>query len=309
MTASASHLNLDSSGHPDVEAISECLEDLLSPEATAELTAHLSTCPECSEVRDTLDEIRTLLGDTGTPRLPEDIAARIDAALAAEAALELPNPPDSPESAAVATESPAASPVRSPAAASAPPSKPSTARPGPTGPAGRRTGRRVATGLRRAVIGLVTLAVAGLIGTAILRMPSTTTKGAASSSAGPAVSEQVFSAAGFTAEIQALLLPSSASGKQPLTAEPGKSPAESTLPQAVSQPTVPDCALAAVGRSGQSPLVSSIGIYSGTAVYALVFPDRKDPTHFVDAYLVNFRCTAPAGSTSPVLLQRTVPRQ
>ena len=82
MTAAASHLSLDSSGHPDIETISEYVEDLLAPQAAAELSAHLTGCADCRESRDTLDEIRALLGQTEVLPIPDDIAQRIDAALA-----------------------------------------------------------------------------------------------------------------------------------------------------------------------------------------------------------------------------------
>ncbi|MFD5345280.1 anti-sigma factor family protein, partial [Streptomyces anulatus] len=75
----------DTAQHPEVSEISDLTEGLLSPSRAAEVQQHVAGCDLCSEVRDSLEEIRDLLGTMPTPEpMPEDIAARIDAALAAE---------------------------------------------------------------------------------------------------------------------------------------------------------------------------------------------------------------------------------
>lgn len=82
----------DTAQHPEVSEISDLTEGLLAPSRTAEVQQHLAQCDLCSEIRDSLEEIRGLLGAMPDPEpMPEDIAARIDAALAAEAAP--PRPP------------------------------------------------------------------------------------------------------------------------------------------------------------------------------------------------------------------------
>ncbi|MFD8661630.1 anti-sigma factor family protein, partial [Streptomyces globisporus] len=76
----------DTAQHPEVSEISDLTEGLLAPSRTAEVQQHLAQCDLCSEIRDSLEEIRGLLGTMPDPEpMPEDIAARIDAALAAEA--------------------------------------------------------------------------------------------------------------------------------------------------------------------------------------------------------------------------------
>ncbi|MCQ1576976.1 hypothetical protein NNW97_08645, partial [Streptomyces parvus] len=76
----------DTAQHPEVSEISDLAEGLLAPSRTAEVQQHLTECDLCAEVRDSLEEIRGLLGTMPDPEpMPEDIAARIDAALAAEA--------------------------------------------------------------------------------------------------------------------------------------------------------------------------------------------------------------------------------
>ncbi|CAM5477416.1 zf-HC2 domain-containing protein [Streptomyces abikoensis] len=81
-------------GHPEVAEISALAEGVLSPARTADVREHLAVCELCEDVRSSLDEIRGALGTLpGPPRMPADIAGRIDAALAAEALLDSTTPP------------------------------------------------------------------------------------------------------------------------------------------------------------------------------------------------------------------------
>ncbi|MFI8254044.1 hypothetical protein [Streptomyces filamentosus] len=79
----------DTAQHPDVSEISDLTEGLLSPRRSAAVRRHLDGCALCADVRSSLEEIRGLLGTLpGPPRMPAEIAGRIDAALAAEALLD-----------------------------------------------------------------------------------------------------------------------------------------------------------------------------------------------------------------------------
>ncbi|QDQ12555.1 anti-sigma factor family protein [Streptomyces spectabilis] len=79
----------DSTGHPDVSEISDLTEGLLSPSRTLDVRRHLDDCALCTDVYDSLEEIRGMLGTLpGPSRMPADVAERIDAALAAEALLD-----------------------------------------------------------------------------------------------------------------------------------------------------------------------------------------------------------------------------
>ncbi|MBM9505958.1 hypothetical protein [Actinacidiphila acididurans] len=74
--------------HPEVAEISALSEGLLPVDRSTEVNEHLDDCELCSDVLVSLMEIRGLLGTLpGPPPMPEDIAGRIDAALAAEALL------------------------------------------------------------------------------------------------------------------------------------------------------------------------------------------------------------------------------
>lgn len=84
----------DTAQHPDVSEISDLTEGLLQPSREAELRRHIGACEECAEIRSSLEEIRALLGEGGPlpERMPDDVADRIDAALASEAATAAPAP-------------------------------------------------------------------------------------------------------------------------------------------------------------------------------------------------------------------------
>ncbi|MFF8284423.1 hypothetical protein ACF06W_17110 [Streptomyces albus] len=96
----------DRDEHPDVEEISAFGEGI-SPTARApQIRSHLAECPQCAGVLASLEEIRETLGTLSGPvRMPEEVAHRIETALAAEAAMAGASP-----EAASATEPPSAEP-------------------------------------------------------------------------------------------------------------------------------------------------------------------------------------------------------
>ncbi|GAA3054976.1 hypothetical protein GCM10020229_78480 [Kitasatospora albolonga] len=72
--------------HPDVDLLADLAEGLTDPAPAAELRAHLAGCPECTDTLAALDEVSELLGSLPAEELPPEVAGRLDAALAAEAA-------------------------------------------------------------------------------------------------------------------------------------------------------------------------------------------------------------------------------
>ncbi len=89
--------------HPEVEELSALSEGILPVERQTELRAHLSECELCADVHASLADIRELLGTLpGPARMPEEVASRIDAALAAEVLLDATTPDG--EGAAVSRE-------------------------------------------------------------------------------------------------------------------------------------------------------------------------------------------------------------
>jgi hypothetical protein len=129
---------------------------LLPAGEAAEISAHLSACPRCTELDAQLASVTSLLAATPMPPMPATLVARLDAALAAEAAARAGSarpataPPATPSATAPATAPSAALPPPVPpatgtgalapdlaAAPSGPPS-PGTAPPGISAPPGHR---------------------------------------------------------------------------------------------------------------------------------------------------------------------------
>lgn len=74
----------DSPHHLDYEALAELAEGLLDGEQAASAGEHLAGCPECREREAELSEVSRILAEAPVPPMPAELAARIDAALAAE---------------------------------------------------------------------------------------------------------------------------------------------------------------------------------------------------------------------------------
>ncbi|MGH3068220.1 MAG: anti-sigma factor family protein [Streptosporangiaceae bacterium] len=147
-------------GHVDAESLALCAEGLLSRRRNERIRAHVATCPECAAAQARLSEVPALLAQVPPPALPPGIAARLDAALSAEAARRTAQAPGiAPDRAA---------PARSPDAI-----------PGPRAP--RRRGPRLPVAARVLAVASV-LAVAGGVGYVVARSSPSTS---ASSSAAP----------------------------------------------------------------------------------------------------------------------------
>ncbi|MFF1304449.1 anti-sigma factor family protein [Streptomyces sp. NPDC058307] len=292
----------DTAGHPDVAEISDLTEGILSPSRTADLRRHLDECELCADVHASLEEIRGLLGTLpGPPRMPADVAGRIDAALAAEALLQATAPgamnaPAPVESAHVSRET---SPT---------PDRPTGhARTATTGP-GRKDRRR--DGRRKvAVLGAVFTVAALGFGSVLLSSlddgkPTDSAHGRATTSA------DTFSASGLRKQVSALLTEKkSATGgsRAPHTSMGAASIPGSEDPRPFMTPEVPPCIQNGINRS-DSPLATEAGFYKGMDALLVVLRDPSDSTR-VTAYLVDASCVkvAPKG-TAKVLLERSYAR-
>jgi hypothetical protein len=90
-------------GHVDAESLALCAEGLLSRRRSERVRSHVATCPECAAAQARLTEVPALLAQVPPPSLPPGIAARLDAALSAEAARRaVQDPGYAPEHAAPA---------------------------------------------------------------------------------------------------------------------------------------------------------------------------------------------------------------
>ncbi|WP_426498359.1 anti-sigma factor family protein [Streptomyces sp. D54] len=313
----------DTAQHPEVSEISDLTEGLLSPSRAAEVRQHIAGCDLCSEVRDSLEEIRDLLGTMPAPEpMPEDIAARIDAALAAEArptAAVVDEPfvvsRETTNVEAITTDrATSESSIGAPA-----PSRPAGRSPAATGP-GRRPARR----RRRAVV-LGTAFGAAVIGMSVFFLQSIAPSGDSSKTAADSGVSAVESGAHAYADdtlesqVQGLLgggasQESSEAKKMPPGADT-KSTSEAVTPdtEASRSPlkapavVVPPCVQQATGRSTPA-LALDEGTYQGTDAYLVVLPHPSDPSR-VQAYVVASSCvdTAPE-STGQLLLTRSYDR-
>ncbi|MFJ3544443.1 anti-sigma factor family protein [Streptomyces rubiginosohelvolus] len=316
----------DLAQHPEVSEISDLTEGLLTPSRTAEVQQHLAECDLCAEVRDSLDEVRGLLGTMPDPEpMPEDIAARIDAALAAEA-LSTPSTENEPvavsretTTAEGATTNRTATGSASVTGSTAAPDRPAGRSFAATGP-GRRPGRR-----RRRTVVLGTAFGAAVIGMSVFFLQSLSPSGdAAKSVTDGGVSAADSSAPAYAdgtleAQVRDLLgdkasqqspgvkkVPPEAdtkSSSEALTpeAEPSRSPMKAPVV------AVPPCVQKATGRTTPA-LALDEGTYRGTDAYLVVLPHMSDSSR-VQAYVVASSCvdTAPE-SSGQLLLTRSYNR-
>ncbi|MGP9019802.1 anti-sigma factor family protein [Streptomyces sp. BR1] len=293
----------DTTQHPDVSEISDLHEGILPPSRTADVRRHLDSCDLCADVHASLTEIRELLGTLpGPPRMPADVAGRIDAALAAEALLDATAPAgaEAPVSVAASAEAEHVSRETSPQAVTteAPTADRPAGRPrAATGPGRPRMTRRRRTAVLGAVFG------AAAIGFGVLLVqPSDNHTTQATDTAAPKAQEAQFSASSLPAQVETLL----SSPHPSLESAPNSPSGEKHLGVTSDSPNgggvnVPPCVQAGTGRTDASPLATEIGEYQGTRAYLLVLPHATDNSQ-VQAYVVDASCASTAPNAKGKLL-------
>ncbi|MFD8231218.1 hypothetical protein ACFV20_04900 [Streptomyces sp. NPDC059696] len=299
----------DMAGHPDVAEISDLAEGLLPPDRSTDLRRHLDECELCADVYSSLEEIRGLLGTLpGTPRMPAEIAGRIDAALAAEALLNAdgPDSPEPPEPEPVGSSGATSeddSGVRVSRETSTPADRPAgRPRSSTTGPG--RKGRTRAGRRRIAVLGTVfTVAALGL-GSVLLSSLGDThdTAGERETTAA-----DTFSEGKLQKQVTDLLAKNKTKeggSRTPLGAAtaPG-----TNQPKVFREPVVPGCVRDGIGRD-ETALATENGTFQGKKAMLVLLPDASDATR-VTAYIVDATCVdhTPSTDTGEVLLERTYP--
>ncbi|MBO1336787.1 hypothetical protein [Streptomyces sp. VRA16 Mangrove soil] len=292
----------DTAEHPEVTEISDLAEGLLPPSRTSDIRRHIDGCVLCADVYSSLEEIRGMLGTLpDAPRMPEDVAARIDAALAAEALLDTvtyaaeASPADEGrdeeavrETEPVSRETSPESPVPAPRSTDRPAGHAHSA----TGP-GRtsRTGRR----RTRAAIGAVLAAAAIGTGALFLQNGGGTPVAHPPASTGKPVS--TFAKENLETKVSELLH----DANPPLGTETTgpNTPANPEMPKSALAP--PACIQLGTHRN-EDPIAFKRGTYEGKPVYLLVLPDRSDPARRVTAFIVDAACTKQTSSTAGKLL-------
>ncbi|WP_329230765.1 hypothetical protein OHB07_18915 [Streptomyces sp. NBC_00111] len=298
----------DTAQHPDVSEISDLTEGLLPPSREVVLRRHLDACDDCHDIHTSLEEVRSLLG-TALPlheRMPDDVAERIDAALAAEAAPSATTPP--PAAASHVSRETCDAPEES-LVVPRPAGRPR----GATGP-GRGSSRR-----RRRTVILGTAFGAAAVGMSVFLFQAIQpSQDSASSMADQGVSAAEKSGADFSegtleGQVHTLLSGASASDA-PGNEDPGKpsldtkSSPEETSPRTPSPRTplrapavdVPPCVQEGTGRDTPALAVDQ-GSYNGTAAFLVVLPDANDSSR-VQAYVVDAACVDSTPATKGQLL-------
>ena len=88
--------------HVSAETLARFRQDDLSPRRGARISAHLSRCTRCSALNEDLGGVTTLLASVHPPAVPDNLTARIQSALATEAARRVALPAGSKPAAAAA---------------------------------------------------------------------------------------------------------------------------------------------------------------------------------------------------------------
>ncbi|MET9391851.1 hypothetical protein ABZY20_15785 [Streptomyces sp. NPDC006624] len=297
----------DMAGHPDVAEISDLAEGLLPPSRSTDLRRHLDDCELCADVYASLEEIRGLLGTLpGPPRMPDEIANRIDAALAAEALLNASAPETAEEQAtpphAESDDSGAHVSRETSTSADRPAGRPRSSTTGPGRKTRTRNGRR-----RIAVLGTVfTVAALGL-GSVLLSSlgdgkPAKDTASGGQPSPGDTIVEGK-----LQKQVTALLAENKSDGSEGSRTPFGAATAPgANQPRVFREAVVPGCVREGIGRD-EAALAVENGRYQGKKAMLVLLPHPSDSTR-VTAYVVDATCVDHQGSAAgKVLLERTYP--
>ncbi|QNP71620.1 hypothetical protein IAG44_20765 [Streptomyces roseirectus] len=284
----------DTAGHPDVAELSDLTEGLLPPSRSAELQRHLDGCALCADTHASLEEVRDLLGTFAAAEpvaMPDEVALRIDAALAAEAAS---TDVSRETSASLASPDPVVS--RETSTADRPSGRARTASTGP----GRKNKDRPRSRRRTAaVLGVFTAAALGL-GSVLLSSLMDDGDGGSTNTASDTFSK------GSLAEDVSKLFPTRRS--LPSVSPKGEVGIQGTgeSPQVLQAVNVPPCVQKGTART-EDALAVKDGVYEGRDVLLVVFPHTGD-TGRVDVYVVDSACEKHPSAPADVLLKGTYAR-
>lgn len=306
----------DTTQHPDVSEISDLTEGLLPEARATEVRSHTEACDLCGDVLASLDEIRSLLGELPAPQpMPEDVAGRINAALAAEALSRRSQTDPATEvsrgASDVSRETETEPITATVSSRSGPPDRPTGHARAGTGP-GRRPGRT----RRRATVLATALGAAALTGMSIFLLQngpvsqSSSDTGAMSRDAAAKSHSRAYSPATLEDRVDALLnghtdraSPQGPGAKELDPSVGSKSsspsgPSDSMSPESPLRApavTVPACVEEGIGRNSDALAIEK-GSYEGTDAYLVVLPHPTDPAD-VQAYVIDAACV---GAEPPV---------
>lgn len=308
----------DTADHPDVTEIADLSEGLVTPDRAQELRRHLDACTACADVRASLEEIRSLLGSAPEPEgMPDDVAARIDAALAAERTAD-----GREDGAHVSRETAAARPV-----ADRPAPRPGAHRPAgraigaATGPG--RTSRTPRARRRFGMLATACTAAAVVVASALLAALQDDKKSHTAAQDRPSTSADTFSEGTLEQQVTELLGPAeqtqdAAEQTQDATEAPhgfgtssdaggAAGTGHPTVLKSAPTTSVPACVREGL-RTSDSPLAAEKGTYAGKDAYLVVLPDLSSDAARVTAYVVDATCVRQPTAPATVLLSRSYPR-
>ncbi|MFI1419818.1 anti-sigma factor family protein [Streptomyces sp. NPDC020731] len=297
----------DMAEHPDVAEISDLAEGILPSARSTDVRRHLDECTLCADVHASLEEIRGLLGTApGPPRMPAEVAGRIDAALAAEALLHATAPETAEEPAGTSPSSSDDGPVHVSRETSVsqdrPAGRPRSTTTGPGRKGRLRGGRR-----RVAVLGTVfTVAALGL-GSVVL---SSMNDGTGQDEGPRTTVSDTFSEGKLEKQVTDLLAQSQGKvqGSGTVHTLGSQSESDAANPRVLKEPSVPKCVSDGIGRN-DAALATEKGTYKGKDAVLVVLPDVSDDTR-VTAYIVEATCVdnPSAATTAKVLLKHSYTR-
>ncbi len=281
-------------GHVPAEVLADAAEGLLPAAEQSAVDEHLAHCTDCRQVAVDLRDIPTLLAAAPSPRMPDDVAMRIEAALQAE-----------------------------------PPLTASTPREAITTPARARRTRRMPVwiGAAAAAVLGVTGAVLGLRALDAPESSTSSVSGAALEADGAAEAPDATLAAppdsrDYTADtldeqVQALLgtddaaadgreaAPGAVPGLGDTSGEPSLASGATEELGSLTTPTgLAACIEALTGRTGVTPLAVDFATYEGQPAAILVLPDPTDNV-YLDVRVVGAACSA---SDDDLIVATRVPR-
>lgn len=282
----------DMTGHPDVVEISDLAEGILPSARTTDVRRHLESCALCADVYASLEEVQGLLGTLPPPAaMPDDVAARIDAALAAEPQ------PGVADDAHVSRET--STPVGRPAG------HPRHSSTGPGRKDRRRGGRR-----RIAVLGAVAAAAAIGFGSVIVSSLTGGSQSEDTAQGQQTALADTFSEGHLKEKVTGLVADGSAQNGSRTPHSFGmesENGGETTENHVFKQPTVPECVRKGIGRD-DAAIATEQGVYKGKEALLVVMPDAANDTR-VTAYIVESTCVnQPAIGKAKILLKHSYAR-
>jgi hypothetical protein len=295
-------------GHVDAETLAAFREELLSRRKAARVSAHLAACSRCAGLDAQLAEVSARLTRSTAPPMPDALTARIEAAIAAEAAARAATAADG----GVATD--AAGVGTGPRDGAARPSR------RPRGP------RRSWLALRVAAVAAAVVVVAGG-GYGVVRLVSGSPSAETAAGSGAPAAKQAAPAPGTSAGLRAPGSQAAAGGSAPASRivssgtnyQPSRLKAQVSAalarfsertafpaPSQASRPTasahqLPACVTHATG--GKLPLLVDRARYQGHPATVIVVPGAA--SGMLRVLVVAGDCTA---TTGHVLAATTLPR-